>query len=82
MVAESVTGHLHRTEIAGRSKIGPISQRSLKSNEKAVSVGDPCALVDLSAISPLEWKILAFIDRSLRDHLEIDEIIERSLNTR
>ena len=75
---------LHRTEIVRwpfeQSKIGPISQRSLKSNKKAISVGDSCPLVDLWAISPLRLKNLAFIERSLRDHWEIDEIVESSLS--
>ena len=60
-----------------RSKICLISQRSLKSNEKDVSVWDPCVLIDLSAISTSGWKNLAFIERSLRDHWEI---VERSLS--
>ena len=54
--------------------------RSLKSNEKAVSMGDLCALVDFSAISSSGWKHLAFIERSLSDHWEVDEIIECSLS--
>ena len=50
-------GPLHRLDVIEQSKFGPISQRSLKSNERAISVGDPCALVDLLAISPLGWQI-------------------------
>ena len=55
---------------------------SLKSKGKAASVWDPCALIDLSAISPSRWKNVAFIERSLRDHWEIGEIIECSLRDR
>ena len=50
-----------------RYKIGLISQQSLKSNEKAIYMGDPCALIDLSAIFPSGWNNLAFIERLLRD---------------
>ena len=71
-------GPLHRTGIVGRPLSNQKLARSLKSNEKAVSVGDPCELVDLSTNSP-GWKNLAFIERWLRDHWEIDEILEHSL---
>ena len=62
-----------------RSKIGPISQPSLKSNENAISVWDPCALIDLSVDDHWEiiegsWQLLgdrwALFERSLR-HLTI-----------
>ena len=64
------------------STIGLISQRFLKGNKKAVSVGNPCVLIDLSAISSSGSKNLVFIERLLRDHWEIDEIVERSLSVR
>ena len=59
-----------------RSKIGLISQWSFKSNNKIISVEDPCVLVDLSAISPSWWKYL----RSLKDHWEIIGRSMRLLN--
>ena len=68
-------GHLHRTEIIGRSKIDLISQWSLRSNEN-ISVWDHCALINPSSINPSGWKTVAFIERSLRDYWEIDEIID------
>ena len=65
-------GHLRGTVMVGRplidQKVRPFSQLSLKSNEKAVSGWDRCAFVDLSAISPLRWTHLGFIERSMRDH--------------
>ena len=67
-------GSLPRTEIVGWLLSDQKSARSLKSNEKALSVWDLYALVDLSAISPLGWKNLPFIERSLRDHWKIDEM--------
>ena len=79
-----IRGPLHRTRdrwpTIDRSKVGPISQSSLKSNEKVVAVWDPCVLIDLSAISPSGWANLAFFERSLRDHWEIDERSMRLLN--
>ena len=61
-----------------RSKIGPISQQSLKSNEKAISVWHPCALIKLSAISPSGWTNLVFIERLLRSLSVRWAFIERS----
>ena len=55
-----------------------LSENKLNRSLKA-SVGDLCALVDLSAISPLWWNNLAFIERSLNDHWEIYKIVECSL---
>ena len=68
-------------EIVGRSKIGPHLSAISQKQQKAISVEDAYALVDLSAISPSEWKNLTFIERLLRDHWEIDEIMEYSLKS-
>ena len=67
-------------EIVGWPLSDTNSARSLndfKNNEKAISMGDPCTLVGLSAISPLGKKKMAFIERSLRDHWAIAEIVEK-----
>ena len=75
-------------EIAGQPlsnlKIGPISQRSLKSNEKVVSARDPCELIDLSDISPSGWTIFGIhwkiTKRSLGDRWDHWVFIKHSLS--
>ena len=79
-----IRGPLHGTEIVGRPLSDQKWARYLndlsKATTKNISVWDPCALIDLSAISPSGWKNLTFIERSLRGHWEIDENIEHSLS--
>ena len=62
--------------VKNRSHLSMVSQKLWKRRFCVRSF----VLVDLSVISPLRWTNLAFIERSLRDHWEIYETIERSLS--